>query len=356
MTVKETKAVRAKREPEWGRTRDDHKFRASLDILARLDYPPVDPDLWSVRERRDFIALMGEISHHSFSEAELEAASKSAAELRERSERLAAPFESIPTGESYSADLPKVMADVVRFTGRKPTGEQLAAIHSMASGAKRTLTVAEVIEKLGLRAAESHHSGGTTTLDLDALSEGDIERLETLLEKGAGKPAGSFAEGRQLRAMQQELAETLREDAVGPAKKRRLFEQPGTVMLPPELFADLNHVDTNQDGVAVRLHLSDVAYLAAVMNAIENRVVGDRAQLDGDTIVCPSDGRFFNRVWVTDPSGLDGMRINDRSIAFASHHPAHTLSRARWLTLEAKSGVWRISYGPRLLKFLEARG
>lgn len=208
-------------------------------------------------------------------------------------------------------------------------------------------------------------SDGLRPPSADCLSGRQKERLEALVEKAAGRPAGWF---REQRAAAQ--ARRIAEDALKkPATVGRHLAEPGTVtfdgfaimrMLWDDL--DLERAQKNETtkreleegGTVVgRLELADLAWLVVFTAALETQRLPSRLSVLG------VDARFDEAgavTWInhfvppqTDwgTSGAIRHRLGDSLAALARHG---------WLSYELVGGRHRVTKGRRLLEMDAARG
>jgi hypothetical protein len=200
-----------------------------------------------------------------------------------------------------------LLAEFAREEGRPPTNEQADVILE-----NRNLQARLVDLKLGLPASPQplEPSVVETFSSLSGLKAAEIGRLQTLVEKAAGAP-GLFQKRRDTMKLKTTGRAALEKMLKVPPRRRRHYDEPGSVTLPVLLF---EHV---REGI---LWLPDAAVLALVWSAFEARKPWSekhRFEDDGETLVLC--GRFGGSLDL-DPEGR--IRI-DQSLAH--------LNRAQWL-------------------------
>ena len=103
-----------------------------------------------------------------------------------------------------------------------------------------------------------------------------------------------------------------------PKRRRVRYEEAGAVVLPPNVFSDL------EGGF---LHLADVAVLALVLSAFEARkpfLPGDRFDDDGETLVFTGGDRLLE---------FDPEQRVKLDISFRHLHAAHWLDVGKKVTI-----------------------
>lgn len=181
---------------------------------------------------------------------------------------------------------------------------------------------------------------------LEVLNTPERFRLEQLVEAAAGvEPGEHFEKRRQDQRFRTKLAEIAARAAPGP-RKRRLFDEPGTVVLPAELLTDLFRTD----GEEVAMTAAGLAVLSFVLLCLENRRVppdpmgsGVVKLEDDDRTLVVRKGQSawgmanpLNRVQIW-PEALEDCR------------------RSAWLSVTSDGQWTRISLGDRMIRFLEKR-
>ena len=169
---------------------------------------------------------------------------------------------------------------------------------------------------------------GTARFDPGQLSRRELTRFEELVERAADSP-GLFERRRKEAEAKVKIAELLQRARKAPPQPR--YEREGSVVIPPEVFEDL------EQGV---IWLEDLAYFCYVLRqlATGGSMLPPRAHLEPDGVL------ILDRSYHL-PAALDPEQ---RMRAKAS---LDNLVRAKWLARDGQ----RVTRGPRLLAAMKAR-
>jgi hypothetical protein len=170
---------------------------------------------------------------------------------------------------------------------------------------------------------------GVDRFNPQQLTRKELSKFEALVEKAAAMP-GLFKRHREEAAQQVKLVELARRALKAPPQPR--FEAEGAVVLPPELFEDL------EEGV---VWAEDVAVFAYVMSqfATGGTMLPPRARMEPDGVIVFDQGYGYLPM-ALDPDGRLRCKAS-----------LDNLVRAGWLSMNGQ----RVSRGPRLLEALKAR-
>lgn len=185
---------------------------------------------------------------------------------------------------------------------------------------------------------------GRSAVNLAAMTEEEITRMQSLIEKAAGK-VGHFAE-----LMTNAKIAILAAKATSYNEKPVKPPLPGGVVLPVEVFNDVcppppgNADDPNVPELRRRyLMWADVSVLWAVVAVIQSGRVplGSKMRLeqDGGDEVLVFDAQLL---WWSELDGRIQHSI-DKSMT--------RLKNAKWLDVEQSAGIYRVKYGARARKF-----
>ena len=230
----------------------------------------------------------------------------------------------------------EMAAEFARERGRKPTRPEFDVITANRDPAA-------TLSALRLPPPPSGEAG--RGFDLGKLDAEQRARFESLIELACGAEAGDIfekarAEGRltaQLHALYAKVAP-------GPRVRKRV-DSPGQVSLPKEVLDDL--LATGGDAVA--LNLAALAVLTFVCLCIENRRLPAGTEAVARLV---DDDRVIEVRRGCSPLGATGTGGGEE-ISFA--RALADACRMQWLTVERAGGWDRVSYGPAMLRHLQAR-
>jgi len=202
------------------------------------------------------------------------------ARQRAEADQLVAGLEAAPPPsglEPHYRDLAvrnnSLLAEFVKETGRRPSPEQARVV---LENLNPEATLADLKPGLPM-VPEIAPSAVEIFSSLENLKAAEITLLERLVEAAAAEP-GLFAKRRK-RAEMRRVAKAVTDKMLAlPPRKRRHYEEPGSVVLSAAVFEDVERE---------KLWPIDVLYLAHVLSMFERRRASGSATFedDGETLL-----------------------------------------------------------------------